>query len=66
MAQISGALMLALLPGGVLGPIFAAATHDALGSYQIAFTTFAGLNLLVIAALWLVRDERKYAASVVG
>ncbi len=66
MAQIYGALMLALLPGGVLGPIFAAATHDALGSYQIAFTTFAGLNLLVIVALWLVRDERKYAASVVG
>ena len=58
--------MLALLPGGVLGPIFAAATHDALGSYQIAFATFAALNLLVIVALCAVRDERNHVVSVLA
>ena len=31
MAQIYGALMLGLLPGGALGPIFAATIYDALG-----------------------------------
>jgi sugar phosphate permease len=58
MAQIYGALMLALLPGGSLGPIFAAAIHDRFGSYRIAFYGFAALNLLAFAALGLIRRER--------
>ena len=44
MAQIYGALMLMLLPGGALGPIVAAAVHDRTGSYAPAFALFAGLN----------------------
>jgi MFS family permease len=58
MAAIYGALMLALLPGGALGPIFAAAIHDHFGSYAIAFRTFAVLNAASVTALCFVRDER--------
>ena len=58
LAQIYGALMLALLPGGVLGPIFAGAIHDRSGSYGPAFATFALLNLVAVTALCFVRDER--------
>ncbi len=57
MAQIYGALMFALLPGGALGPIFAARMYDTLGSYQLAFTTFAVLNAASLALLCLVRRE---------
>lgn len=58
MAQIYGAMLLALLPGGVAGPIFAASIHDHLGSYTIAFQAFAALNLLAVFALFAVRNER--------
>ncbi len=61
MAQIYGALMLALLPGGVLGPIFASAIHDRFGSYEIAFATFAAMNLAAVAALFFLREERARA-----
>jgi sugar phosphate permease len=59
MAQIYGALMFALLPGGALGPIFAARIYDTLGSYQVAFTTFAVLNAASLALLCLVRRETR-------
>ncbi len=58
MAQIYGALMFALLPGGALGPIFAARLYDTLGSYQLAFTSFAVLNALSLGLLCFVRAER--------
>lgn len=56
--QIYGVLMLTLLPGGTLGPIFAGAVHDATGSYAGAFASFALLNALAWLALSRVRDER--------
>jgi len=59
MAQIYGAMMFALLPGGALGPIFAARMYDTLGSYQVAFTTFAVLNIASLALLCLVRRETR-------
>jgi MFS family permease len=59
MAQIYGALMFALLPGGALGPIFAARIYDTLGSYQPAFTTFAVLNAVSLGLLFLVRREAR-------
>jgi sugar phosphate permease len=62
MAQIYGALMFALLPGGVLGPIFAARLYDTHGSYEIAFATFAVLNAISLGLLCFVRAER--AASL--
>jgi predicted MFS family arabinose efflux permease len=61
MAEIYGALMLAL-PAGSLGAIFAAQVFDRLGSYDVAFATFAALNAAVVASLSFVRDERGPAA----
>jgi predicted MFS family arabinose efflux permease len=58
LAEIYGLLMLTLLPGGTLGPIFAGAVHDATGSYTGAFVTFAALNGLSWLALTQVGDER--------
>ena len=58
MAQIYGSMLLALLPGGIAGPIFAAAIHDQHGSYSIAFQAFAALNILAVVALFRVRNER--------
>jgi MFS family permease len=48
---IYGALMLALLPGGVLGPYLSGLSFDRLGTYQPAFTAFAVGNLLAFLAL---------------
>jgi MFS family permease len=63
LAQIYGWLMLTLLPGGTLGPIFAGTVHDRTGSYELAFQVFAGLNLLSLILLMLVRDERKICSA---
>jgi sugar phosphate permease len=59
MAQIYGMLMFALLPGGVLGQVFAAHMYDTAGSYDVAFTTFAVLNVLTLVALAFVRRESR-------
>jgi predicted MFS family arabinose efflux permease len=59
--QIYGVLMLTLLPGGTLGPIFAGRVHDVTGSYFVAFASFAALNALAWLALTQVRDERASA-----
>jgi predicted MFS family arabinose efflux permease len=59
LAQIYGALMVTLLPAGTLGPIFAALVHDRTGSYDAAFATFAAVNGLSLAAIGLLRDERR-------
>jgi sugar phosphate permease len=58
MAEIYGTMILVLLPGGALGPIFAAAVHDATGSYQLAFASFATLNGMAAGGLLLLRRER--------
>jgi cyanate permease len=58
LAQIYGALMIALIAGGAFGPIFAAAVHDQTGSYAGAFVTFAALNVAVVLALCFLRRER--------
>lgn len=58
LAAIYGALMFAILPAGVLGPIFAGAVFDASGSYVPAFMTFTVCNVAALVALTAVRDER--------
>ncbi len=63
LAQIYGALMVTLFPGGVLGPMFAGAVFDATGGYGLAFTTFALLNVVALASLLLVRSERRAGAG---
>jgi MFS family permease len=55
MAEIYGVTMLALLPGGVLGPVALGYMHDALGSYDIAFQILLVLTLVSFAMLALVR-----------
>jgi MFS family permease len=57
LARIYGALMLALAPGGILGPIFAGAVFDRTGEYTIAFVTFGVLNVVGLAGLLWVRRE---------
>lgn len=63
LGEIYGAMMIVLLPGGALGPIFAAAIHDASGSYDRAFQCFTVLNVLAFGALFFVRDERRAAGG---
>jgi len=63
LAPIYGAIMLALLPGGGLGPLFAAAVHDRTGSYHGAFLTFAAMNALAFAALFGLRREAGRGAA---
>lgn len=56
--RIYGALMVALLPGGVLGPLFAAWMFDAGRGYRAAFAVFAAGNLAVLALLASLRLDR--------
>ncbi len=58
LARIYGTLMLALLPGGAFGPIFAAWVFDRYGDYTPAFAVFAAVNLVALAAILALRDER--------
>jgi MFS family permease len=60
MAQIYGALMVALLPGGALGPIFAGYVFDTTGSYEPAFLTFALTNVVTLAMFAGIRRERTH------
>ena len=58
LARIYGVLMIALFPGGALGPVFAGRVFDALGGYQAAFAVFALGNLVLLVLLLGLRDER--------
>jgi len=51
MPAIYGALMLTLLPGGVIGPLAAAWSFDVLGSYRPAFGAFAVGTVVALAGL---------------
>ncbi len=62
MAQIYGALMVALVLGAG-GSFFAAWVHDARGSYTLAFQVFAGMNVVALIALCFTRDERRAFAD---
>ena len=55
LAEIYGMLMLALLPGGAIGPIALGYMNDWLGSYDLAFRVLAGLNLVCFAMLAALR-----------
>ena len=62
MAEIYGVIMLALLPGGVLGPIALGYMHDALGSYDLGFQILLGSTVTSFTLLALVRQHhREYA-----
>ena len=51
MGAIFGALGIAAMVGGAIGPVFAGWTYDTLGSYQLAFFVFVGALLIAVAAI---------------
>jgi len=59
MAEIYGVMMLALLPGGILGPIVLGYAHDELGSYDMAFRLLLAATVLSFGLLTLVRPVEK-------
>jgi MFS family permease len=59
MARIYGAIMLALLPGGVAGSVFAGWVFDTVGTYWPAFAAFAVLNALAVVALTWLRPLKR-------
>jgi MFS family permease len=61
LARIYGALMLALLPGGLAGPTFAGWVFDRLGTYWPAFAVFAAGNVLAVLGLGALRPARRGA-----
>jgi MFS family permease len=58
LAAIYGALMLMLLPGGMLGSVVAGLVYDRLGTYFPAFALFAVLNVASVVALTRLRPLR--------
>jgi cyanate permease len=54
LARIYGVLLLALVPGGYVGPIAAARVFDATGSYDGVFAVFVAANASALAAVWWV------------
>jgi len=60
---IYGALMVALLPGGVVGPLAAAWSFDALGSYRPAFGAFAVGNVVALVGLAVLPLARAACAA---
>jgi MFS family permease len=64
MAEIYGVIMLALLPGGTLGPIYAGYLFDWLGSYTIAFWTFVAAAGGSLMLLMFVRPVQPPAEQV--
>ncbi|MEO2169994.1 MAG: MFS transporter [bacterium] len=58
LAGIYGIVLLALIPGAVIGPAAAGWTYDLLGNYQRIFLAFGLLNLSSVAALLLISTRR--------
>jgi cyanate permease len=50
-------LLLALVPGGTIGPVLAGRIFDASGSYESVFVVFVATNLMAVLALVLLRPR---------
>jgi MFS family permease len=57
LARIYGALMMVLLPGGVIGPTFAAWMFDAGLGYRTAFAIFAATNVVALTLVSRLRHR---------
>jgi MFS family permease len=64
LARIYGLLLLALVPGGYVGPVVAGRVFDVTGSYDGVFAVFVGSNLTALAAIWLVASSRRQATGL--
>ncbi|MGE4609074.1 MAG: hypothetical protein AAEJ52_20265, partial [Myxococcota bacterium] len=62
MPQIYG-MMMVVLVGGALGPLFAGWLYDQNGSYQFAFSSYALLNAAALVGCCFIRDERRQPGS---
>lgn len=58
LSRVYGLLLLALVPGGTLGPLLAGRIFDVTGSYAGVFSTFIVCNILAVVALVLVVRRR--------
>ena len=56
--KVYGLLLLALVPGGILGPLVAGWFFDATGSYAVVFTAFFVCNVSAVVALAAVRAAK--------
>jgi MFS family permease len=63
MAEIYGMMMLALLPGGVIGPVALGYMYDELGSYELAFQLLFGAT---VASFLLLTALRRRSLPVEG
>jgi len=59
LGRIYGLLLLALVPGGAIGPVLAGRVFDVSGSYASVFAAFAVTNVLAVLALAMVRTVPK-------
>lgn len=66
LAHIYGVIMFMLLPGGTFGPVFAGYVYDTVGTYGIAFTLFAVLNVFAVLALLFLQPLRQNRAKPVS
>ncbi len=57
LARLYGILLLAMIPGGTVGPILAGYLFDTSGSYTTVFALFFAGNVLAVAALAAVRTS---------
>jgi MFS transporter, OFA family, oxalate/formate antiporter len=63
LGRVYGALLLALVPGGALGPILAGKVFDATGNYTEVFAGFVAANVLAVVALAAVKPTNNPTAS---
>jgi hypothetical protein len=57
LGRIYGLLLIALVPGGAIGPILAGRVFDVSGSYAFVFAAFVVTNLTAVLALILIRPR---------
>jgi MFS family permease len=57
LGRIYGLLLIALVPGGTIGPVLAGRVFDVSGSYAFVFAVFVLTNLSAVLALALVRTK---------
>jgi MFS family permease len=57
LGRIYGLLLIALVPGGAIGPVLAGRVFDVSGSYGFVFAAFVVTNLSAVLALMLVRPR---------